>query len=75
MASTQRPEAHQLAREYYRRQIQERGIGPVIDEVDDLLKLFRQWSLQTEATFLMWMRQEVNNLAWEVAADEAWGKT
>jgi len=72
---TQRPEAHQLARKYYRRQIQERGIGPVIDEIDGILKLLRQWDYEAETTFLLWTRQEVNNLAWEVAADEAWGKT
>jgi len=67
MAGTQ-AEAHRVTREYYRLQIQERGIGPVIDEIDGLLKVFKDWG--NDATFLMWVRQEVNNLAWEIENDK-----
>ena len=66
MSNTQKSEAYRITREYWRLQVEERGVGAVIDEIDGLLKLFRQWNLETEATFVMWLRQEVNDLAWEV---------
>ena len=66
---TQKSEAYRITREYWRLQIQERGIGSVIDEIDGILKLFRQWNLETEATYVMFLRQEVNDLAWEIEND------
>lgn len=62
----QKSEAYRITREYWRLQVQERGIGPVIDEIDGLLKVFRDWGYETEATFVMFLRQEVNDLAWEI---------
>ncbi len=71
MPDTQKSEAYRITREYWRLQVQERGIGSVIDEIDGLLKVFRQWSVETEATLnVLFLRQEVNDLAWEIENDK-----
>ena len=42
MPDTQKSEAYRITREYWRLQVQERGIGSVIDEIDGLLKVYRE---------------------------------